>query len=175
MKRVCSTSEMKILCGNLQATKCVIYCTFFARKKILIKCPLFCWRHSWSWLTTLDIAWWHMSAGMSVMAQGRDAQKVMSLIFLLSKYLVLNHENYTLWKAMLLLQTLCFHKSLFTSTALHQWGTSVCMPCEYHALSCSHSQVLIMWFTSPISNFTLQISSFRAPNKQKSEGATLRL
>jgi len=33
---------------------------------------------------------------------------------------------------MLLLQTLCFHKSLFTSTTLHQWGTSVCMPCPAH-------------------------------------------
>jgi hypothetical protein len=54
---------------------------------------------------------------------------------------------------MLLLQALCFHKSLFTPTALHQWGTSVCMPCQYHALSCSHSQVLIMWITSSVPNF----------------------
>jgi len=58
---------------------------------------------------------------------------------------------------MLLLQTLCFHKYLFTSTALHQWETSVCMPCQYHALSCSHSQVVIMWITLSVSNFTLQI------------------
>lgn len=63
-------------------------------------------------------------------------------------------------------------RSLSTSMALHQWGTSVCVPYRYHALSYLHSQALTAWITSSsVSNFVLWTASFRAPNRWKSEGA----
>ena len=93
--------------------------------------------------------------------------------FFVSKYLFQDHENYTLWRVMVWLHT-PFSKSPSTSMALRQQGTSVCMPCQYHALSCSHSQVLTVWITSPsVSNFVLQIESFWDPNSWKSVGARL--
>jgi len=63
-----------------------------------------------------------------------------------------------------------FPQSLSTSTALHQQGTSVCMPCQYHALSCSCSHVLPARITS-LSNSILWIELVRAPIWCKSEGA----
>ena len=103
----------------------------------------------------------------------RTAQKVTSVIFFLSKYLFQDHENYTLWTLMVWFHS-PFSKSPFTSMALCQRGTSVCMPCQYLALSCSHIQVLTVWITSSSdSHFVPQIESFRAPYRWKSVGARM--
>lgn len=65
-----------------------------------------------------------------------------------------------------------FPQSLTTSTAQRQQGTSVCMPCQCHALSCSHRHVLPARITSSSSsNSILWIELCRAPIRWKSEGA----
>jgi len=62
-----------------------------------------------------------------------------------------------------------FHK--VSPIVLHQTGTSVYMPCRYHALSCSRSKFLTALITySSASNFVPRIAPFRAPNSLKYEG-----
>jgi hypothetical protein len=45
------------------------------------------------------------------------------------------------------------------------------VPCRYHSLSCSRSQVLTALITSPlVLNFTPRTALLRAPKRWKSEG-----
>jgi hypothetical protein len=63
-------------------------------------------------------------------------------------------------------------KSLSNSKDLRQRETSVWMPCWYHSLSCSCSQVLIALITSSsVLNFTPRTAFFRAQKWWKSKGA----
>jgi hypothetical protein len=63
----------------------------------------------------------------------RVAQKVMPHIFY-SKYVFLNHENYTQWRVMVFRNTLFFHKVSSTSVCVCLVGT---VPCSVHVATFS--------------------------------------
>ena len=117
----------------------------------------------------------------TIKLQGGERQgvprKKCPLLFL-SKYLSLNYEYCTVWTMEWSFDsTPCFStKTLSTSRASCQQGTWVCMPSQYHALSCSCSPVLNAQITlTSVPNLILRTASFRAPNSCISEGDILRL
>jgi len=86
--------------------------------------------------------------------------------FFLGRYLFLDLDNNTQRRVTVWLHSLLFHK-----VSVRFYGTSVCMPCRYHALFCSRSQIFTAWIRQlTFSNFVLQIASFRAQNSWNSEG-----
>jgi len=90
----------------------------------------------------------------------KDSRKVMPLFSVNIYPQTMKIANYyeCCFESMLNFST----KSPSTSTALRRLGTRLCMPCQYHALSCLRSQVLNGRITSSsVINFGLRPSGLQ--------------